>query len=157
MSDRKFHRFLVPAIAGMVVLFTACQQNDPPPVPFNAVEVEDAISIRMASQETAWNDGDIEGFMKAYLKSDSLVFIGKSGLNYGWDTTLANYRRSYPDRDAMGILTFENLIVNPIEPDAAFVVGKWVLHRSADTLSGHYSLLWQRISGEWFIIADHSS
>ncbi len=157
MFNRKFSQFFVPAIAGMVVLLNACQQSTPEPAPFNVAEVEKVISARMTSQETAWNEGDIEGFMEAYLKTDSLVFIGKLGLNYGWDTTLANYRRSYPDRDAMGTLTFENLIVNPIEPDAAFVVGKWVLHRSEDTLSGHYSLLWQRISGEWFIIADHSS
>ncbi len=33
----------------------------------------------MEDQEQAWNNADIEGFMKAYERSDSLLFIGSSG------------------------------------------------------------------------------
>lgn len=111
----------------------------------------------MAEQEDAWNRGDIAAFMQHYWTSDSLLFIGQSGLNYGWQTTLDNYKKSYPDRQAMGRLQFTNRKVEVIDSLNAFVVGKWELLRVADTLSGHYSLLWKKIDGHWAIVADHSS
>ncbi len=30
-------------------------------------------------QQSAWNNGDIENFMKGYWKDDSLLFIGSKG------------------------------------------------------------------------------
>jgi len=43
---------------------------------------------QMKQQEDAWNNGNIDNFMNIYWKNDSLVFIGKSGISYGWDKTL---------------------------------------------------------------------
>ena len=95
--------------------------------------------------------------MEGYWKSDSLKFIGSKGLNYGWQKTLENYKRSYPDPAAMGRLTFSDVTVELISEDAAFVIGKWHLKRKAGDLSGYYTLLWKKIKGEWVIVADHSS
>ncbi len=111
----------------------------------------------MHAQEAAWNSGDLEGFMDAYWPSDSLVFVGKSGPKFGWQTTLDNYKRGYPDRDAMGTLRFTNEIVESTGSNSAFVMGKWELFRTSDTLAGYYSLVWKRINGTWYIRADHSS
>jgi len=126
-----------------------------------AEESEAKISVEinrlMAEQEEAWSAGDIESFMQHYWKSDSLVFIGKSGVNYGWQATLDNYRKSYPDKAAMGDLTFENLSIEKLSGKNAFVIGKWHLKRKDGDLSGHYSLLWKIIDGEWKIVSDHSS
>jgi hypothetical protein len=105
----------------------------------------------------AWNSGDLEEFMSAYYHSDSLLFIGRSGMKYGWQTTLDNYRRGYPDREAMGRLQFENLDVRKLSDDHAFVAGAWTLYRTDDTLAGFYSLIWRYLDGRWVIIADHSS
>jgi ketosteroid isomerase-like protein len=112
----------------------------------------------LATQTAAWNRGDVAGFMQGYWQSDSLVFIGKSGLTYGWQPTLDNYRRSYPDAAAMGQLTFSNLRISPISADAAHVVGRWQLARpAAGDLGGHFLLVFRRIEGRWVIVADHSS
>jgi ketosteroid isomerase-like protein len=116
-----------------------------------------AIRQIMAAQETAWNRGDLEGFMAGYWKSDSLRFIGSKGLTFGWQKTLANYQKSYPDLDAMGKLTFTILSVEKLSKRSAFVIGKWYLARKAGDLSGHYTLLWKKIAGKWVIVADHSS
>ena len=118
---------------------------------------ETVIREIMATQEAAWNKGDLEAFMEGYWKSDSLKFIGSKGLNYGWQKTLENYKRSYPDPAAMGKLTFSDVTVELISEDAAFVIGKWHLKRKAGDLSGYYTLLWKKIKGEWVIVADHSS
>lgn len=119
----------------------------------------DELSIRqvMASQESAWNRADLEGFMQGYWKSDSLRFIGSRGLTYGWQATLDNYKKSYPDADAMGKLSFTILSIEILAPESAFVVGKWHLTRTKDEIGGHYTLLWKKINGAWVIVADHSS
>jgi ketosteroid isomerase-like protein len=95
--------------------------------------------------------------MQTYWKSDSLLFIGKSGVTRGWLQTLNNYKKGYPDKEAMGQLSFDILEVRPLSSQYYFVVGKWMLQRTAGNLSGHYTLLMQKIRGEWKIVADHSS
>ena len=117
-----------------------------------------AVKAVLGAQEKAWNRGDLEGFMRGYLPSERLVFIGKSGLTHGWRRTLANYREAYPDKDTMGQLTFDILVVRPMGPEHMLVIGKWRLDREMkDDAEGHFSLIWQKIDGQWLIIADHSS
>lgn len=111
----------------------------------------------LRNQQAAWNEGDIAAFMNGYWKSDSLKFIGKKGLTYGWQNTLDNYRKSYPDKKTMGILEFEIISVEGIGTEAALVIGKWSLKRDNDHPAGYFSLVWKRVGGEWVIVADHSS
>lgn len=111
----------------------------------------------MAAQTSAWNRGDIDAFMQTYWHSDSLLFIGKNGVTYGWQATLDRYKKNYPDTAAMGKLDFKLLEFKPLARDVYFVVGKWHLQRSIGDLQGHFSLTLRRIKGAWKIIADHSS
>ena len=111
----------------------------------------------LSTQTEAWNRGDLEGFMQTYWKSDSLLFIGKNGVNRGWQAALNNYRKSYPDTTAMGRLSFDVLVVKKLSPEYYYVVGKWMLKRTIGDLSGHYDLLLRKIKGQWVIVADHSS
>ena len=120
---------------------------------------KDEISIRkiLEEQTKAWNQGDIEKFMQGYWKNDSLMFIGKTGINWGWQKTLENYKRGYPDTTAMGKLSFDIILVKKLSSEYYYLVGKWMLARSIGNLSGYYNLLFKKINGQWFIIADHSS
>ncbi len=63
--------------------------------------------------------------MESYWKSDSLKFIGKSGITYGWISTLNNYKKNYPDTSAMGKLDFSVLEIKRLSKRYYFVVGKW--------------------------------
>jgi len=119
-----------------------------------------AIAQVLTTQTAAWNKGDIPGFMAGYWHSDSLVFIGKKGLTYGWQPTLDNYRKGYPDAAQMGQLDFSSLHINLLSADVAQVVGRWHLARpgaAAGDLQGHFLLIFRRIGGQWVIVADHSS
>lgn len=118
---------------------------------------ETIIRGMLATQTQEWNKGNIESFMQGYWKSDSLLFVGKSGPNYGFRKTLENYKKGYPDTAAMGKLSFDILQVTRLSPDYFFVLGKWMLQRSIGNLSGHYTLLFRKIKGEWKIVVDHSS
>jgi uncharacterized protein (TIGR02246 family) len=111
----------------------------------------------LATQTQAWNRGDLEGFMQTYWKSDSLMFIGKNGVKWGWQETLNNYKKGYPDTTAMGKLSFEIIQVSRLSENYFYIVGKWMLKRTIGDLSGHYDLLLRKIKGRWCIVADHSS
>lgn len=116
-----------------------------------------AISNLLEKQRLAWNRGDLSSFMNAYWKSDSLLFVGKDGPKYGWKTTLENYKKNYPDDDAMGTLTFNILQINIIDIKNAFVLGAWHLKREKDEPGGFFTLWFKRIKGEWKIVCDHTS
>lgn len=116
-----------------------------------------AIMEVLSSQEQAWNRGDLEVFMRGYWKSDSLRFIGSRGVTYGWQATLENYKKSYPNQEIMGKLKFEILQIEFLASDVAFVIGKWALKRKGKDAGGHFSLIWKKLDGEWKIVADHSS
>ena len=119
----------------------------------------DEIAIReiLDQQTKAWNRGDIDAFMQGYWQNDSLMFIGKSGINRGWKKTLQNYKRAYPDTTAMGKLSFDIILVKQLSSEYYYIVGKWMLTRRIGDLSGYYNLLFRKINGRWLIIADHSS
>jgi ketosteroid isomerase-like protein len=118
---------------------------------------EKAIRSLLHTQTQAWNRGDLEGFMQTYWQSDSLLFIGKSGVTRGWQKTLDNYKRGYPDKAAMGTLSFDIIQVKKLSRTYYHVTGKWMLQRAADAPSGHYTLLLRKIGGAWKIVSDHSS
>ncbi len=120
-------------------------------------EVIEEIMNSMRQSQKYWNEGNLDGFMHNYWHSDSLKFIGKTGITYGWDATLKRYKASYPDKAKQGQLTFDFIHLDKISEDAWFQIGKYTQVREKDTLSGHFSLLWRKINGEWRIVADHSS
>ena len=123
-----------------------CQTND-------EAEVRDVLT----KQNAAWNRGEVDAFMVGYWENDSLMFIGKSGVTYGYKNTLANYKRNYPDTTVMGKLTFTLIQVKQLSPEYFHVTGKYYLTRTIGDASGHFTLMFRKINGKWVIISDHSS
>lgn len=125
---------------------------------FAFAQVSESTEIQkvLLKQQNAWNNGDIEQFMQGYWNSDSLLFIGKKGLTYGWQNTFTNYKKSYPDKAAMGKLQFTILATEITSIETAYVIGKWELER-ANPVSGHFVLLFKKINGKWNVIVDHTS
>ena len=119
---------------------------------------KDAIIKLMNKQETDWNVGNIPSFMEGYWRSDSLAFVGANGPTYGWQNTLDNYNRRYPDRATMGTLKFTILKLQILDKTVATVIGKWQLTRpEKGDIGGHFTLVFRKIKGKWLIISDHTS
>ncbi|MBL4668646.1 MAG: nuclear transport factor 2 family protein [Flavobacteriales bacterium] len=117
---------------------------------------KEAIMQVMNYQEQAWTDGDLEDFMQGYWQSDSLMFVGKNGIKYGWKTTLDNYKKSYPNKAAMGKLEFKVLKLE-VNGGTAYMLGKWSLIREDDNPNGYFTLYWKKVNGNWLITIDHTS
>ena len=117
---------------------------------------EQEILAVMNQQEADWNNGNIDAFMQGYWQSDSLMFIGKNGIKYGWQTTLDNYKKSYPDKATMGKLEF-NVVKLEVSGETAYMLGKWSLIRENDNPNGYFTLYWKKINKKWVIVIDHTS
>lgn len=122
-------------------------------------QTKDETEIRnvLARQNQAWNRGDIDAFMIGYWENDSLMFIGKSGVTYGYKNTLSNYKKNYPDTTVMGKLTFTLIQLKQLSPEYFHVTGKYYLTRTIGDASGHFTLVFRKINGKWVVISDHSS
>lgn len=118
---------------------------------------EKAILEIMAEQEACWNKADLDCFMEGYWKSDSLRYIGSSGVNYGWQNTLDRYKKSYSSPEKMGTLTFDIVSLEFLCEDNAMMLGKWHLKRTEDELQGYFTLIWTKFEEGWRIVYDHSS
>jgi ketosteroid isomerase-like protein len=118
---------------------------------------EIAIKQLLDGQTNAWNNGNIDAFMKGYWQSDSLIFIGRTGLKYGYTTALENYKKAYPDTAAMGRLRFDLMQMKRLSSEYYQVTGKWTLQRTIGDLQGYFTLLFKKIKNSWVIISDHTS
>jgi len=115
------------------------------------------ISGLLDKQVQAWNEGNLEKFMQTYWNSEKLSFVGSRGPTYGWQATLDSYKKGYPDKAAMGKLKFTILEISRIDKKTVYVIGKFDLTREMGNLSGHFTLVIQKIKNEWLIVSDHSS
>ncbi|CAN5589773.1 hypothetical protein BH10BAC4_BH10BAC4_24620 [soil metagenome] len=93
-------------------LSIACEPQKKPV--FDPIAEEATIRAILDAEQIAWNNGDLEAFMQGYWKSDSLQFMSPRGANRGWQHVLDEYKTAYPDRAAMGTLSYEVLQVSPL-------------------------------------------
>jgi ketosteroid isomerase-like protein len=122
-----------------------------------AEQPAEAVRAILSSQQAAWNRGDIPAFLEGYCNSPELTFAGSEGIVRGYEGLLQRYRKSYPDRSAMGELDFSGLEIRALGPDAALVLGHWHLRRVGGDMGGVFTLVFRRFPEGWRIIHDHTS
>lgn len=120
-----------------------------------------AATIRQVlnDQQSAWNRGDIDAFMRGYKNSPDTTFIGTTTM-HGYSAVLARYKRTYATRAAMGMLNFSDLYIQVLNRNYAVATGKFHLARAATAggdASGFFTLIFQRKPEGWRIILDHTT
>ena len=128
-----------------------------PVTPEEAAAIEAEIRALLERQSGAWNEGDLVTFVADYLDSPRLRFVSGGSVRYGADDVLDRYRRTYPDRAAMGVLTFTDLDVRVLSGQYVFVFGRYHLEREGDAPTGLFTLLFERTGDGWKISHDHTS
>jgi beta-aspartyl-peptidase (threonine type) len=57
----------------------------------------------------------------------------------------------------MGLLTFFDLEITSLGPDAGVVLGRWKLKRAQDQPHGRFTLIFRKTADGWRIVHDHTS
>lgn len=136
---------------------TTCFADRQSSTQVNSEPETEAISSLLNKQVSDWNRGDVPAFMEGYWHSKYTEFVGSSGILQGWDEVLQRYLHSYPNRAAMGHLTFSGLEIHLLCPDSAYVVGEYRLDRQQDTLRGVFTLTFKKFPEGWRIVNDHTT
>ena len=136
----------------ILISVTALAQDSKPSA------AESAIRQVLHDQVTAWNKGDLPGFMAGYWKSKELTFYSAKNKQQGWDETFERYKKRYQaDGKEMGKLSFAELEVQPLSPEFALVKGRFKVEMKAETLEGLFTLVMKKIGEGWVIVHDHTS
>lgn len=144
-----------------MIVTSACQGGDASSTgscgaPFDEAAVRGAFE----AQRTAWNTGDIDGFLGGYERSEALIFTSGAKVRRGYEQLASGFKQRYGEaQDSMGTLGFELLDVRPLGScrDAAVVLGRWKLEGGEADGSGVFSVLLERTGDAWLIVHDHTS
>jgi ketosteroid isomerase-like protein len=147
----------VGLICGYVSLSAVVARPAHPRQANRQTSAEAQIKDLLEAQADAWNRGDIDSFMTSYWKSDQTAFVGATGIARGWQAVLERYHRAYPNRPAMGHVTFSNIEVHQECADTAFVIGQYHLQREKDSPSGVFTLDLRKFAEGWRIVLDHTT
>jgi len=135
------------------IFWLACEKS----ALLDRVAISEQILGVMYAQVAAWNSGDIEGFVEGYLRSDSLRFASGQRVSYGWQTLVERYREGYPDKAAMGELSFSEIDIRALSDNTALAFGKWSLKRDKDNPWGYFTLVFRKTAAGWRVVHDHTS
>lgn len=119
----------------------------------------EAVRQVLEAQQSAWNRGDIDAFMRTYNNSPDTVFIGTT-IQRGYAAVLARYKKTYATRASMGTLAFSGLYIQVLNQNYAVATGKFHLARTAKAggdASGFFTLVLQHEAQGWRIILDHTT
>lgn len=134
-------------------------QDDQPNPLHTASRMELDVVKVVVAQEKAWNEGDIEGYVKGYKNSPDTLFIGRQ-VSKGYAQIMEDYKRNYSSRASMGQLTFSELEVHPLSDTFAACIGKYHLERSkkdGGPADGLFSLVLEKTADGWKIVLDHTT
>nr|MBC7614339.1 DUF4440 domain-containing protein [Pseudopedobacter sp.] len=126
-------------------------------ISFTSFSQEKEIKALLEKQRLDWNTGDVTAYMQGYWKSDSLLFVSTSGIDYGWQKTLEAYQKFYPNKATMGYLTFDIKKIKMIDETHAFVLGTWNIKTEKDNPQGYFTLLLEKFKDGWKVVVDHTS
>lgn len=143
-------RYTLPIVlVALCVALTGCQSA--------TQKVEVGVRGVLDRQVADWNRGDIPAFMSGYWESPELSMYGSQAPRVGWMTLLQNYQSRYPDRAAMGKLTFKDLKIRSLGDKAAYALGIWRVERASGPIGGYFTVILEFIDEKWVITHDHTS
>jgi hypothetical protein len=141
-------------MAIVIGLLCGCGGNADPDLPRKN---DAAIRKVLDDQVTCWNNGDLEGFMRGYWKSEELEFKSGDKITKGWQATFDRYKKKYQSDGAeMGTLKFDIRRLYH-DPQTARIEGDWHLTmKDGKTPHGSFKLMLELKPEGWKITRDET-
>jgi ketosteroid isomerase-like protein len=119
----------------------------------------EAIIAMMNKSAADWNRGDIDAFATSYKNAPTILFISKT-IYRGYAQMLARYKAAYPTKEKMGMLSFTQLEVQPLDARFATTTGHFHLDRTAaggGPADGYFMLVLEKTATGWKIVRDDTT
>ncbi len=117
------------------------------------------IAALVATQEKAWNKGNLDEFLTSYARSKQVTYVSNGNITRGYDAIRERYVKRYGNnRASMGNLTLTELETTDLSDKHVLCIGKFtVVHHSHVPIYGRFSLIFVKGKDGWKIMYDHSS
>lgn len=116
-----------------------------------------AIHALIAEMQASWNRGDFAGYMEGFANPD-VIFVSRGRIQKDWQATLDHYIADYGGAPgSQGQLTFSNIRIEMLAPDAAQLISNYSLVRAAGNQTGVNTRLMRKRDGQWRIALNHVS
>ena len=113
----------------------------------------DATKVLLA-QETAWNQGDLDGYLSHYKDApDTQAILGSAAR--GLDTIRNAFRQNFPNRDSMGRLENSEVEVRALGENFILATGRYHLSRSrkgGGDATGTFTEILEKTAAGWQVI-----
>lgn len=121
-------------------------------------DAKQAIQSVLDQQVTAWNRGDIKGFMSGYWNSPDLIYVGNTKVTRGWQTLLDRYEDySKTSGGQIGTLELQETQITLLSPESALVWGTYRVLQPGQDRKGLYTLVLRRFQEGWRTVYDRTS
>ena len=118
--------------------------------------IQNEIKALLKEQVDSWNEGDLNGFMAFYWKSEDFTFQSKNKRLEGWQQLYDMYQKNYAG-EKMGELLFSDLDIHVLSKNSAHVLGRWTVTTADTSRQGLFTLIFKKFDEGWRIVVDHSS
>ena len=159
LTPSRNSRFAATLMLAAALIAVPTARAQAPDQLHTATQQELDIVKLLIAQQKAWNDGDLVAYASAYKDSPDILFVGGQVLR-GYASLLEDYRRNYPNKEAMGTLNFTEPEVHPLDANFAICLGKYKLERSkkaGGNAEGLFSLVLEKTPQGWKIVLDHTT
>jgi uncharacterized protein (TIGR02246 family) len=124
----------------------------------SAGDLTPVIRAMLDSAATAWNAGNLDGFMFTYAHDSATTFMTPRGPVCGYDAIRARYAPRFEPGGVRDSLTFTDLVVRPLDADYAIATARYVLTRGDSvTATGPFTVVLRRQREGWRMIHDHTT
>ena len=106
---------------------------------------------------SAWNRGDIDGYLSDYWHSDKVRWVSEGKVSYGFEAIASACKSRFDTPENMGKLAVADLEIQLLGERDALVFGSWTQTTRAASHNGVFTVHLKKIDGEWLIVSDHSS
>ena len=163
-SATQRHAYTTFSFTGITLLGIACATTSYQTAATGYVNAQSNAFLRaeitatMDSTASAWNRGDLDGFVAFYDTAMSTTFVNPLRVLRGSVAIKEVYAPRFAPDGVRDSLSFENIEVDLLSTDFANVIAYYKLMRGDSTTArGPTSLVMRKCNGGWRIVHDHSS
>lgn len=106
---------------------------------------------------TAWNRGDLAGYLASYCAGDETLWVSDGVSVKGKKAISAAFHSRFRTPAAMGRLEAEDVKIEFVNPSQAMVYGRWVQTLGDSRRTGTFTTRFRRTPGGWCAVEDRAT
>ena len=118
------------------------------------------VQAMLARSAAAWNRRDLAGFVGDYAPESTTTFVSDGHVRHGFDWIRQHYAPTFAPggRTPHDSLRFAEIEARALGDRFILATARYTLFRGDSvTSSGPFTLILQRLNGQWKIVHDHTS